>query len=591
MEDVFIPQSLNIKNLFGNSDSLFQVPDYQRPYSWEDDQVEALWEDIQDAYNDGEKNYFLGSVITVPDNTNGYQNIVDGQQRITTLMILFCVIRDMYPEINQNQEDNSKIIKLTRLEASINDVDKRLRLKLLTHDRDQNDFKEIIMKQNATKNINKKPSKKEIAETPISKFSNTAHIFKDKIKDLGAEKTGQFINYLFNNVKVIKITCKNRDFAIKLFQILNDRGKDLTSSDLIKTYLMSPKRLLKENRPSFKQDWNRVMEMATDVDMSIDDLFVLYEYYLLADNPKKSLHEEIEKYLKDKEPNPNTFINSFRKFCGCYKHEIFNSKNKTIYSLRYLPWERYWKAILLTAKTEEFKNYDELSKELRNFYYKYWIAGKTLTKIKQPSFNVIKRIKEGESLDSIKDELKKKIEKDNINSQVLESLKGEVDSERWIKPLLLMIEYKQEDNSNPNFIKWNNKLHLEHILPKKYETFPEWNHITAEVEKKFLHSIGNLTLLSGRKNIEASNNPFKTKLDIYRGKGKYGDKEEGITGFEITQKISDDVTNKDITDWNEKSMKLRWNWFLNQIESLLDIDCTKIKQKLDDQNTDLRHTA
>ncbi len=52
-----------------------------------------------------------------------------------------------------------------------------------------------------------------------------------------------------------------------------------------------------------------------------------------------------------------------------------------------------------------------------------------------------------------------------------------------------MIEYKQTDSSNRSFIEWNNKLHLEHILPKEYKKFPEWKHITVEVKEKFLHSI------------------------------------------------------------------------------------------------------
>ena len=73
MEDIFEPKSLNIKNLFGSPDSLFQVPLYQRPYSWESEEVEQLWEDLYEAYTNQEKNqnYFLGSIITIPKD-NGY---------------------------------------------------------------------------------------------------------------------------------------------------------------------------------------------------------------------------------------------------------------------------------------------------------------------------------------------------------------------------------------------------------------------------------------------------------------------------------------------------------------------------------------
>ena len=79
------------------------LPEYQRPYKWEDDQVEQLWDDIFESYEGDYKNYFLGSVITVKDNQA--IDIIDGQQRLTTLMILFCVLRDVYPKINSGAAD------------------------------------------------------------------------------------------------------------------------------------------------------------------------------------------------------------------------------------------------------------------------------------------------------------------------------------------------------------------------------------------------------------------------------------------------------------------------------------------------------
>src|SRR4051794_39747576 len=105
MEDVFKPTSLTIKQLFGNTDALYQIPRYQRPYKWGDDQLEKLWDDLHDA-QENEPNYFLGSIITAkPEDTSTYLDIVDGQQRTTTLLILFCVLRDHYPNINADLLD------------------------------------------------------------------------------------------------------------------------------------------------------------------------------------------------------------------------------------------------------------------------------------------------------------------------------------------------------------------------------------------------------------------------------------------------------------------------------------------------------
>ena len=141
-----------------------------------------------------------------------------------------------------------------------------------------------------------------------------------------------------------------------------------------------------------------------------------------------------------------------------------------------------------------------------------------------------------------------------------------------------MLEYNSTDNSNPNFIELNKELHLEHILPKEYKKYKDWNHITPEVASTWLNSLGNLTLLSGSKNIEASNNPFKVKIDIYKGKGKHDNKDEKVTAFRISQSIVDDYNSNTFKKmWNEKSMDARWSWVLDEVEEIFNIDCSKIR--------------
>jgi hypothetical protein len=116
-------------------------------------------------------------------------------------------------------------------------------------------------------------------------------------------------------------------------------------------------------------------------------------------------------------------------------------------------------------------------------------------------------------------------------------------------------------------------LHLEHILPVKYEKFAEWNHISKDIAAKWLNSAGNITLLSGAKNIEASNNPFIVKMDVYKGKGKYDTKDEKISAFAITQQIVNDFnTNKYNQQWNLGAMTDRWKWFFTEVGQLLEID-------------------
>lgn len=590
MDQPFKPLSLSIKELFTNADSKYKIPQYQRPYKWEGDQVHQLWDDIYEAYENNEKNYFLGSIITAKprDNENSsYVDVVDGQQRLTTLTILLCVVRDLYPNINANNEDD-KAVKLVMIHHSISEFGQNERLKLNTHAQHQSDFERLILKGD-TKEL-KRPYKYQIRtdEEPKFKFINTATIFKDKLQQLGEEEAGNFINYLFNQVQIIRIDCTDRQFAIKLFQVLNDRGMDLSAADLIKSFLLEKlykkykedpdNSKLKEER--FIADWREMEQTVKKCDISMNELFIIYEYYLLASNPKKSLYDELQNIFEDKDPNE--VIHDIKAFVHHYLNGVLEKEDKVLYSFRYIRWSMYWKCIATTAVHTEYPDYDGIMLELRRFYYLYWIAGKTLSQIKQTSFRIIKWIKDKEKISVIREELNKKLESDQILVLVTRNLTSEhVSTEPWIKPLLIMMEYNVTDDSKLSFIALNKDLHLEHILPVKHQKFEEWSHFSLEDATQWLNSAGNLTLLGGAKNIEASNNPFHVKMEVYKGKGKYDSKNDKISAFLITQSIVQDYEKGTYNkQWNIDSIHDRWKWFFTEIEELLGIELSEEKEAL-----------
>lgn len=584
MEEPFKPLSLSIGELFGNKDALYKIPQYQRPYKWEDEQVDKLWEDILDAFENEEPNYFLGSIITAQPRDNeksAYVDVVDGQQRLTTLMILFCVIRDLYPKINDGKTDeNPFAVDIDTIQSSISLFGKSKRLKLYTHIQHQSDFETIILDGDTSKL--KKPYKYQIRtdEEPKFKFINTAVLFNTKLREIGREESEELINYLFNQVKIIRIDCKNREFAIKLFQVLNDRGMDLTAADLIKSYLLEKLYLKYKEDPDvskikedqFIADWREMEQTIKTCDINLNDLFIIYEYYILGQNPRRSLYDELQDAFKDLDPN--WVIRDIKKFANTYYTSIYEAEDKVIFSFWYLRWNMYWKSILVGALHANYPNFHELKTELRRFYYLYWIAGKTLSQIKQTSFNLIKSVKDKKPIHEIADELNAKLTKDNIFNLALSALSSEqIASEVWTKPLLLMMEYNATDNSKLSYIYLDHDLHLEHILPLKYEKFKEWNHITKDIAAKWINSAGNLTLLSGAKNIEASNSQFSIKMGVYRGKGKYDNKNDKITAFTITQQIVKDYENgKYKQQWDINAIVDRWKWFFQEVKEILGLD-------------------
>lgn len=591
MEEPFKPLNLSIRELFGNADALYKIPQYQRPYKWENEQVEKLWDDIFEAFENEGENYFLGSIITAKPRDNeksAYIDVVDGQQRLTTLMILFCVVRDMYPDINaDNSDENPFAVDINTIKASIALFEKSARLKLYTHSQHQSDFEELIVKGNTLK-LNR-PYKYQVQsdEEPKFKFINTAVIFREKLTELGEAVSAELINYLFNQVQIIRIDCKNREFAIKLFQVLNDRGMDLTAADLIKSFLLeklygkykddADTSKLKEEQ--FISDWREMEQSIKSCDLGLNELFIIYEYYLLGQNPRKSLYDELQDAFRNKDPN--VVINDIKQFVSLYVNDIYEAQDKVIFSFWYIRWNMYWKSICLTALHMKYPDFDRLIRSLRRFYYLYWMAGKTLSQIKQTSFNLIKWIKEGRAISEIEHELNIKIGSDSIIELAKRNLSSEqLVSEAWIKPLLLLIEYNLTDNSKVSYIELNADIHLEHVLPVKYYKFPEWGHISKEISATWLNSAGNLTLLGGAKNIEASNNPFATKMDVYRGKGKYDNKNDKITAFLITQRISSDYESGKYTEkWTQEAMIDRWKWFFGEIGEILDLNVNDLIDK------------
>jgi uncharacterized protein with ParB-like and HNH nuclease domain len=588
MEDIFRPSSLTIKQLFGNTDSLYQIPRYQRPYSWGDDQLEKLWDDLLEA-KENDPNYFLGSVITAKsEDSTSYLDIVDGQQRLTTLTILLCVYRDLFPNINENLLDTDPFaIDNKVIGSSIRFNDRFERLRLRTHSNHQSDFDSIVLNGDTT-NL-KKPTKQDLRkDEPKHKFINTAHFFTNKLKDLGKDDAGGLINYLFNSVKIIRIDCQSVAFAIKLFQVLNDRGLDLSNADLIKSFLIGQIQkkyigdgeLKKQKEDQFMDDWKVCENYSNDTQTSLNDLFVMYEYYILAQNPKKSLYDEL--VIQFSEKDSNQIINNVKLFVENYKREIYEKEDKLTYSFFYISWGMYWRTILLTALTENYSEYNEFVKLFRRYYYLNWIAGFTLTKIKQTSFNIIKWLKENRTLEFIKSELELNLSQNDTIRRATENLKGDIYYESWCKPLLFMIEYQQTDDSSLNFFEMSDtKIQVEHILPRAYKSNVEWNTKFEgnDTISNWINTGGNLTLLSGKKNRDASNYSFEKKIIAYNGKGYYAEDSEGITAFRITQNIvnhyNDNTYNK---QWNEQSIIDRWNWFCGQIEVILDIDLSQIRK-------------
>ena len=572
-KETFTPENKTISEIF-NCDRIYRIPDYQRQYSWTNEELDDLWNDLYEAYLGKNECFFLGSIVVV--NNNNYDDLIDGQQRITTLMIMMDVLIKDFKNINQKSKEIN-YVNLTKLKNSFFHNEDLSRLQLQSSGKCHTIFKNNITNRKTYKDLIE-PTKKEIKSNDVKyKYLNTAYFFYQKFKDLASIELNKFVNYIFFKTSIIKIVCHNVTFAIKLFQILNNRGLDLTNADLVKAEIFSKyKNHETEEKNAFNQNWNDIVALGNSQGFTMDDFMVIYEYYKLRENPRKQVFESIKEVIK--KMKGEEVIEEMVALKDAL-NEVYTSQNPIIYSLFYIPWKNYVMSALATTYMVNYPHKEELFKVMRRFYYLAFIAGGTINTVKTKSFNLIKNIYEKKDINYIKADLEELIINKKMIKSVYEALQGNVYDEKFLKPLLLSIEYMERESSNTTFYEIDRKLHIDHILPKAYKKNKEWDYIkNRESTDAYLNTLGNMALLSYSKNEECENFGFSTKIRIYQGLDENGQNQDGITTFETTRIIIDDAKkealargNKNKYMWTLDNIEKRYKYLKGLIEKLLDI--------------------
>ena len=143
--------------------------------------------------------------------------------------------------------------------------------------------------------------------------------------------------------------------------------------------------------------------------------------------------------------------------------------------------------------------------------------------------------------------------------------------ENYLKPLLLSIEYEQREILNTNFVEINKELHMDHILPKAFDSESDWGYVNSNEAFKYINTLGNMALLYYKKNEEALNKGFATKVNIYLGKNTDGSSNySGATCFDTTKEVTEDFI-KDGTKWDVAAIQRRYDTQINRIETMLEI--------------------
>lgn len=477
------------------------IPDFQRPYSWEKDQCEKLWDDFISFYNDKsnkDDKYFLGNIVIHP--YDGSFVVIDGQQRLTTLLLLIKSLHQVAGTVHALE----KCLKID--DPLTAQLTKELRVQSNVFENDKKHLYNIIFRNGEG--------------TPVdSKLYKSYEFFREKVNNwwalIGNDATqlNEVILTLLDSVVLLPIHCGSEDDALTIFETINNRGMALNDADIFKAKLHNA---AGKNKDEFIEKWN-----------SIEDhewLFRVYMHVIRAkeDNTAKEIGLRSFFDTMRLQNNWRSVMDSL-----CVLHEINNNWQSTDFDevrkkiLLTYP-NQYWRFPLNVflhkyGKISNENGFDlpddkkELYSRLINETVKYFF-------IKGVVYN---------SVNAVRDTIFKVcaiIEKEgDFISEYLNNSKNDVDEfkrrletmryGRYQRGIVLISSFCNPNQSASNYNQVLNNYHIEHILPKKWNNYDKWDNHGWQ---RALNTLGNLIPLEWNLNISAKNEFFSKKLNYYK---------------------------------------------------------------------------
>ncbi len=512
--------AMKLLDFIGKSqEKQFVIPIYQRVYSWEKEQCKQLWDDIiktgGNDQNDQIEGHFIGSIVFVHDGiyTTNYNEllIIDGQQRLTTITLLFIALRDHLNDEDEFLEKFSRQkIQNRYLINSDEKGDKKFRLILSESDKDT--LLSLIDKNK------RKPSE------PSLKIMENFELFEEWIRK-DTDKLETIFKGL-DKLMVVEISLeRGKDNPQLIFESMNSTGKDLTQTDLIGNYILMG--LEPEKQKIFYKKYWRAMEEDFKQNETLFNQFV--RHYLTIKTREipniNKVYEAFKRYQQERGIETEALLQDLQKYCGYFCRIVFKKEadkglNKALGFLVDLEMDVIYPLLL-----ELYSDYSDgvLSKAdfipiiylTESYICRRAVCGLGTNSLNKvfPSFT--KHIQKDEYFKSLKAHFGYLTEKQRFpNNDEFKKLFITIDFYSFKKKKYFLERLENFDTKEPVDTQ---KCNIEHIMPQTLT--PKWEGDLGEnfeaIHEKYLHTIGNLTLTGY--NSEYSNNSFQEKRDMEKG--------------------------------------------------------------------------
>lgn len=526
-----------LQDIFANQ-NIYEIPNYQRPYSWNQDNVSDLINDVLDAFENGVKEYFIGSIITIDKSKEDKQfEVVDGQQRLTTLTLIFAGLRNLITNESAKSEIQKKILPINLL------TDEPEQPRLIVRNQDENFFYDYIL-------LNKKFDKStssSLSETQ-SRFLNNLDTIEALLSGFDEAYLKKYANYLLQNVFVVLVKTESFESAYRLFTVLNARGLALSNADLLKNFLFGKCKNQNEQE-RIERLWNDLEDLIKI--KNLDYFLSHYRTAIKGNKAQNDLYKEYEEYFKN---NPNLSAEDFCKKLMSSAHNYVKIKNnlfeennlrKIINSLQNVSYDE-WIPTLLSFLDNPVKDYEfvDFALLIEKITYQNWIRRLGRAQRNTVYYNVINQIIKT----SKKEEIISKILEHANNEEFFSILNSNLYGMSYAKGVLLRLENSIQDDSV--FKTYSGVISIEHVLPQKANSEYWTDRFNSQQIFENVHKIGNLVLLSGRKNAQAQNYDFDKKKDIYL-------KNSEKVSFDITKEICNE------SEWNLEVVSKRQTYLMD----------------------------
>ena len=537
----------------------FVVPDYQRAYAWDREICETLWLDLINFFDDSkankQENYYLGAIVTYQSKEAENEiEIIDGQQRITSLFLLLRVFYKKLDEMTDDEDVNhlkgniaSCLWDIDEISGTVIDFGK-IHIESRVATEEQRDALHEILVNGTVANGK-------------TRYSENFENFLQWNNEFAAKESlhwKELVVTVLNRCVIFPIECDSVDLALTIFTTLNDRGLQLNDSDIFKAQMYKNK-ATDEEKSQFIETWKELTEITND-NTPIDDLFRYYSHVIRAQEKNSSKEIGLRKFYERSNyrilQKPETLDDIVK--LGDFWTSNFPLASPTSKKNQAIEYECKKYLHCLTVYPNEFWKYlvsvyvhKELSKEGLIFSKSFLFFLKKITAflfaryVERPGVNAIKDEVYRACIAIYHDqEIKLEIK---LNEHQLKE-RFEPDS-RIAKGLILLHAYlhkKQKQLLPLNF-------QVEHIFPKKWQdtNYKGWTKKSAE---EYLEKFGNKAAIEKKINIQAGNEYFGRKKDKYK-KSK----------VQVIKSLSQITSN----DWVKSNIEDRDAKFKNDIVNFL----------------------